>query len=322
MKEKQNTNPFTEPFYLTDGGLESTMVFHHGIELNHFAAFELLNDKAGRKELRTYFMPYFDLAVKYNVPFVAETPTWRTNPDWVYKLGYSTEQLHAISRHAVDFFRQLADEHSITQENILISGCLGPRGDGYVVEKEMTPVEAKSYHSEQIKAFALADADVVTSFTLNYLEEALGIAQAAKGFAIPVVIGFTVETDGNLPSGQPLREAIEAIDSETEAYPVHYMINCAHPEHFKHIFGDNRDWVNRIGCIRANASLKSHAELDNSTTLDTGDKCLLASGYHELKHLLPNLKVVGGCCGTDHSHIAKICEVLVHDDPELCLEEG
>lgn len=315
-KTQTNRNVFKHKFYLTDGGLETTLFFHRGIELNHFAAFELLNDEAGRKELTDYFLPYLDVAVKYNYPFVFETPTWRANPDWAYKLGYSADELNAINRGAIKFARALLRNHPIGTEKVLISGNIGPRGDGYRVENAMTPAEAKTYHGEQIKAFTMADADLVSAFTLNYTDEAIGIVLAAKEFNIPVVISFTVETDGKLPSGEALKEAIEKTDAATNSYPTFYMINCAHPEHFIHVFKEKGSWISRIEAIRANASIKSHAELDESDMLDTGDKYLLTTGYYELKQLLPNLRVIGGCCGTDHSHIAQICEVLYHDSPE------
>ena len=317
-KVEQKPGVFRDTTYLSDGGLESFLVFHRGIELNHFAAFELLNNEQGLDELRNYFLPYLDLAVQYDFSFVAETPTWRANPDWAFKLGYTSQELNAMNRNSIRFMRALIEEHPISLDNTLISGNIGPRGDGYRVENRMTVEEAKAYHSDQINIFALADADLVSAFTLNYTEEAIGIVRAAQQINIPVVISFTVETDGRLPTGESLRDAIEKTDDATGGYTTFFMINCAHPEHFKHVFGDKADWRNRIGAIRANASKKSHAELDESETLGAGDTCQLANGYHELKHLLPNLRVIGGCCGTDHTHIAKICHVLFHDKPEDC----
>jgi S-methylmethionine-dependent homocysteine/selenocysteine methylase len=311
---------FQNAMYLSDGGLESTMVFHRGIELNHFAAFELLNDPKGEEELWTYFFPYLDLAVKYDYHFVAETPTWRANPDWAFKLGYSTAELDALNRKSVRFMRKLIQDHSIESDKVLISGNIGPRGDGYIVEKIMTPEEAKAYHREQIRTFAMEDVDMVSAFTMNYTNEAIGVVLAAREFNVPVVISFTVETDGRLPNGDTLEEAINKTDYLTDGYATFFMINCAHPEHFKRVFTGKKDWIQRIGAIRANASLKSHAELEVSESLDEGDRCLIASGYYELKNSLPNLRVIGGCCGTDHSHIEKICEVLYFDNPEACSE--
>ncbi len=207
---------------------------------------------------------------------------------------------------AVSFFQEMLDA-----EDDLISGCLGPRGDGYQPGVQMSVEEAKEYHSAQILAFKEAGADLVSAITMNYLEEATGITLAAKEHAIPVVISFTVETDGRLPSGMTLADAITENDRLTGEYPAYYMVNCAHPRHFASVFERGESWVRRIKGVRANASLKSHAELDESETLDEGDKVLLANCYVELDELLPELRVIGGCCGTDHTHIEKVMEGLV-----------
>lgn len=298
---------FPQGFYLTDGGLETTLIFHQGIDLPHFAAFELVDYPEGRNALWEYYTPYLHIAQQYGMNFILETPTWRANPDWGFKLGYPEEALTEINRKSVWFLQELKSS-SPDPHKILISGNIGPRGDGYVAEKIMTAEEAYAYHWPQIRAFAREKADLVTAMTLNYTEEAVGIVKAAKKAGVPVVISFTVETDGRLPNGETLQEAIEKTDGFTDGYALHFMINCAHPEHFKHVLGDEGIWKNRIRGIRANASTKSHAELDTSETLDPGDKCLLAEGYIQLKELLPALSIFGGCCGTDHSHLEEICK--------------
>ncbi len=298
-----------DQYYLTDGGLETTLIYHHGIDLPHFAAFELLMRKEGREALRRYFRPYLDISRRYGLRFILETPTWRANNDWGFKLGYAAGDLDNINRYAVHFLRELQSEAN-NPGNLLVSGNIGPRGDGYVIDKAMTAGEARRYHQRQIGIFAEEQVDVVTAMTLNYSNEAIGIARAAAEAGVPAVIAFTVETDGRLPSGETLREAIQSTDQQTGGYPLHYMINCAHPEHFRHILSDRGEWKARIRGIRANASTKSHAELDESTTLDAGDKALLSQGYAELQTLLPNLRVFGGCCGTDHSHMEAVCETM------------
>ena len=141
---------------------------------------------------------------------------------------------------------------------------------------------------------------------MNYAEEASGIARAAREAGMPVALSFTVETDGRLPTGQPLNEAIAQVDSETGAYPAYYMINCAHPTHFDTVLAPESEWINRIGGLRANASRMSHAELDEAEELDAGDPVELGQEYADLKRHLPNLTVLGGCCGTDHRHIEQI----------------
>ncbi len=309
--QNQNGRLLVDGYYLTDGGLETTLIFHQGIELNHFAAFELLQSSSGRQALRDYYQPYLQIAQQYDLPFVLETPTWRANPDWAYKLGYSNEELTAINRQAVTFIRELVQTSWHETRHVLLSGNIGPRGDGYRAEHVMRPEEAKAYHLPQIRTFAEAGVDVVTAVTLNYSAEAVGIVLAAREVGVPVVISFTVETDGKLPNGETLREAIEKTDGLTDGYAAYFMINCAHPEHFKAVLHDEGGWKERIRGIRANASIRSQAELDEAETLDTGDKQLLANGYCELQRLLPKLQVIGGCCGTDHSHLDLICQTLL-----------
>ena len=297
---------FNEKYYLTDGGLETTLIFHRGIVLKSFAAFELLRSDYGEIELLEYYTPYLSLSEKNKMGFVIESPTWRASCDWGVRLGYTHDELFALNRQSIKLIRHIS--RSFDQiPHVIISGNIGPRGDGYKADFRMTAEQAKAYHMEQVKAFAMEDADVVTAATITYSDEAIGIVQAARSFGTPVVISFTVETDGRLPGGETLREAIEKVDHETDYYAEHFMINCAHPQHFIKEVESDGEWKWRIGGIRANASLKSHAELDESETLDTGDKCLLAQGYAELFDLLPNVKVIGGCCGTDHSHLEEIC---------------
>jgi S-methylmethionine-dependent homocysteine/selenocysteine methylase len=301
---------FREKNYLTDGGLETDLLFNKGIVLKHFAAFELLGNEKGQSVLADYYKPYLALAEKYRMGFVIESPTWRASSDWAIKLGYTHDELFALNKRAIIFMRELALPFSPSLPHIIVSGNIGPRGDGYKADVRMTSEQAKVYHLEQVKAFALADADLVTAVTITYSDEAIGIINAARSFTLPVVISFTVETDGRLPSGESLQNAIERTDKETNRYAAHYMINCAHPRHFLHTLRAKDNWKKRIRGIRANASLKSHAELDESDTLDAGDKCLLAEGYVQLFERLPQLKVIGGCCGTDSSHMEEVCRAL------------
>lgn len=301
------THLFEEELYLTDGGLETTLVFHYGIELPHFAAFTLLQYPDGRSALEKYYLPYLHLAQQYGTGFILETPTWRANPDWGFKLGYNAAELIGVNQRAVRFVRALCSANLEQDIPVLISGNIGPRGDGYVAEAIMDTHEAAQYHALQMDAFARSNVDLVTALTINYSDEAIGIVQAASAKSLPVVISFTVETDGQLPNGESLQAAIERTDRLTKAYATHYMINCAHPAHFQHLLESGGKWLRRIGGIRANASTKSHAELDESTTLDAGDKHQLASSYRQLQEYLPAMQVVGGCCGTDHSHLEEIC---------------
>jgi S-methylmethionine-dependent homocysteine/selenocysteine methylase len=260
--------------FLTDGGLETTLIFHEGIDLPEFAAFVLLENEEGRTALQKYYRKYANIARDHNVGFILESVT-------------------------------------CSIPHMVISGCIGPRGDGYSADISMTAIEAEAYHRTQIATYRETEADLVAAFTIPYIAEGIGLALAAKSEEMPVVISFTVETDGRLPSGEMLKDAIEQVDAATENGPAYYMINCAHPTHFVDVLGVD-PWTDRIRGVRANASTKSHAELDEATELDDGNPQELSSRYLDLAGSLENLNVLGGCCGTDHRHVAEICEVFVN----------
>ncbi len=303
--------PSNEAIFLTDGGLETTLVFLDGIDLPCFAAFPLLRSEEGRERLESYFKPYIRTAVERDVGFILDTPTWRANTDWGAKLNVSPAELASMNEEAVRWASGLRDRLSDNKERVLINGVVGPRGDGYRADAQMTAEEARAYHAPQVEAFREGGADMVSAVTMNYAEEAIGIARAAEALGLPVVISFTVETDGRLASGETLQSAIERTDRETGHIPAYYMINCAHPTHFDSVLSGTDGWVRRIRGLRANASAKSHAELDESTELDPGDPADLARRYRGLRERMTQLSVLGGCCGTDHRHIAAICEACV-----------
>jgi S-methylmethionine-dependent homocysteine/selenocysteine methylase len=293
--------------FLTDGGLETTLVFHEELTLPCFAAFDLLKDTDGWRILRRYFDRYASMARAHGVGLVLDTPTWRANPDWAAKLGYDAEALAEANRRSVDLLLEVRQAFENRRTRIVISGNLGPRGDGYKPDTHMTVSEARAYHAPQIEVFAGTEADMIAAFTMTYTEEAVGIVQAARGAGMPVTISFTTETDGRLPSGEPLDEAIARTDEATNGYPVYYMINCAHPTHLTPAIQAPGAWKDRIRGLRANASRRSHAELDESPDLDAGNPGELGAQYRELHRTLRRLSIVGGCCGTDHRHIEAIC---------------
>jgi homocysteine S-methyltransferase len=280
------------------------------MELPDFASFVLLDDETGIEALRAYFRPYLDLARDRGVGILLDTPTWRANADWGERLGYTPERLDGVNRRAVALLEELRAEAD-GRPPLVISGCVGPRGDGYVVGEEMSPEEAEAYHRPQVATFADTAADVVSALTMTYAGEAIGIVRAAAAAGLPVVISFTVETDGRLPSGQRLGEAIGAVDEATDGAAAYFMVNCAHPTHFEHVLDPEEPWAARIRGVRANASAKSHAELDASDELDAGDARDLGERYRTLRARLPNLTVVGGCCGTDETHVREICDAVL-----------
>jgi homocysteine S-methyltransferase len=295
--------------FATDGGMETTLIFDAGLDLPHFAAFVLLDDEQGIEALRDYYRPYIETAREHGVGIVLDTPTWRANPDWGARLGYSVAALADVDRRAVALLEELRVEVG-DGPPIVVCGCIGPRGDGYRAEELMSADEAEEYHAAQIAAFAATTADMVAGLTMTYSNEAVGIVRAAWRNEIPAAVSFTVETDGRLPSGQSLREAIEEVDAETSRAAAYFMINCAHPTHFAHVLDDDGPWIDRIRGLRANASSKSHAELDEAEELDRGDPHELAGQYRDLAGRLRELTIVGGCCGTNSSHIGAICAAM------------
>ncbi|HET9944219.1 MAG TPA: homocysteine S-methyltransferase family protein [Actinomycetes bacterium] len=289
--------------FLSDGGIETTLIYHQGIDLPDFAAFVLLEDAAGRDELRTYFRPYAEIAADAGLGLVLETPTWRANPDWATRLGYSAERLAAANRAAVDLVEEMRLTYAGPDAPVVVSGCLGPRGDGYAPESLMGADEAADYHGQQIATFAETSVDLVTAITMTHPGEAIGVARAAAAHGLPSVISFTVETDGRLPSGESLAQAVGVVDEATGGAPAYYMVNCAHPTHVDTTLLEGGGWSHRVRGLRANASTMSHEELDAAESLDIGDIADFGARNAALRAQLPQLSVLGGCCGTDARHI-------------------
>lgn len=298
--------------FLTDGGLETTLVFHDGIDLACFAAIDMLRKPGGRTHLERYFETYIAVAKDSDMGFVLESVTWRASRDWAKPLGLSLEELAALNREAIEMLHDLRARHRTDECPMVVSGCIGPRGDGYDPGEVMSVEEAHAYHAWQAALFAEAGADMISGITITNVPEAIGIVLAARDAGVPCAISFTVETDGRLPTGDTLPEAIAAVDQATGGGPAYYMINCAHPSHFGPALMAGGDWTGRVRGLRGNASKLSHAELDGMEELDTGDPEAFGRENVELRAWLPHLSVLGGCCGTDHRHITGIARALAH----------
>lgn len=290
------------PSCVTDAGLETDLIFHHGVDLPQFAAFPLLESEAGRALLRTYYAAFADIAARHDARLLLESPTWRANPDWGAKLGYAAADLARINTEAMAFLRAQATAYDLIGEVVLV-GTIGPRGDGYRSDGAVDPVVAQRHHAAQVEALAGGGADVVTAYTLIEVGEAIGIVRAARAADVPVAIGFTLEVDGRLPGGLDLREAIARVDDA--AAPDYYLINCAHPAHIlAGLEQGDAAWRERVHGVRVNASELSHAELDESEENDEGDPDALARGVTEVLAAFSGLRILGGCCGTDARHVA------------------
>lgn len=297
--------------FLTDSGIETDLIFNSGFELPEFAAFVLVDDEQGRAALTEYFQRHLEIAVRRGCGVILETPTWRASRDWGLLLGYDAAELRRVNAAAVTLVSGVCGgftERAIAP--MLVSGCVGPRSDGYLIPERMSEDEARAYHTEQTETLASTSVDLVHAMTLTYPAEATGIARAAAEASVPVVISFTTETNGRLPDGTSLEDAIGAVDKATGGAPAYYGVNCAHPAHFGSALPGGRVGE-RIRSVRANASKLSHAEIDQSSELDSGDAAELANDYVRLRARRPSLSVLGGCCGTDTRHIEAIADAIL-----------
>ena len=308
MPKYRNSLPqLSNDLFLTDSGLETVLIFHNKIDLPDFASFPLLDEADSRQVLKDYFCCHAAIAKTHGVGIVLETPTWRASADWGKRLGFHIEDLDRLNRSSVELIREVQEEFDDGITRVVVSGNIGPRGDGYDPGELMSDTEAEQYHLPQVTSLTGAKADMICALTMTNVPEAIGVVRAAQSNDIPVCIAFTVETDGNLPTGQSLKCAIESVDHATDSGPVYYMVNCAHPTHFDNVVSTGESWLNRIQGVRANASMMSHAELDEAEELDDGNPHELGEQFRVLKAAMPNLNVMGGCCGTDHRHIEAIC---------------
>ena len=311
MTSFENLMNAKRPF-LTDGGMETWLFFQQGFEAPEFAAIALMDDAEARTALRGYFGEFLALANQAETGFVLDTNSWRGCTNWAPKLGLTAADLLRLNMESVRFARSIREDWKDKVADILVNGVVGPAGDGYSPDDIPSAEVARATHLPQIRELANAGVDMFSAITMTNVEEAIGVAKAVKSVGLPVVISFTVETDGRLPTGDSLGVAIRKVDEATDGYPAYFMVNCAHPDHFRDALVNGDGWVERIGGIRANASRLSHAELDNAEELDEGNPREFGELHGELAKLLPGLRVVGGCCGTDFRHVGCVSHELHH----------
>ena len=291
--------------FLCDAGLETDLIFNHGIEIREFAAHTLLPTRGGRAALTRYFEGFLNLAKERDAGFILDSATWKAHRHWARDLGADATELRAANEESIRYIGELRDRFAHNAKPIVLNAIIGPCGDAYRPDVAISTDQAEDYHAEQLGWIADTEADMVTAVTFNQASEAAGLVRAARSVGLPAVVSFTVETDGALPTGQSMADAIAEVDDASDSYPAYFMINCAHPEHFSKILVD-APWARRIRGIRANASRKSHAELDEAPALDAGNPAEMAGQYRELEDRMPWLNIFGGCCGTDLRHVTEI----------------
>lgn len=296
--------------YLTDAGIETDLIFNHGIKIREFASHTLFETEQGREAIANYLKGFISLAANLGVGYILDSQTWKAHMHWADDLDATAEELRKANLEAIQFIADIRSESSSNAEPIVLNAIIGPRGDAYAPDRLHAANEAEAYHKTQLQWLAETEADMVTALTFTQSEEAIGIVRAAKNVGLPIVVSFTVETDGKLPTGETLSSAITSVDAATDNGPVYFMINCAHPDHFYSVLAPGA-WASRIRGIRCNASRKSHAELDESETLDDGNPRELARQYQDICELLPSLNIFGGCCGTDLRHVREIAQAVI-----------
>lgn len=306
---RKNLPQLSGDLFLADAGLETDLIFNHGIEIREFAAHTLLENPAGRQAMAEYFRGFLALANRFTTGFVLDSQTWKAHTHWADSLGASERELRAANRESIEFIAGLRQEFAANEKPIVLNGVVGPCGDAYAPEASVGAKQAEQYFSRQIGWLAETEVDMVTAMTFTQPDEAIGLVRAAAAAGLPAVVSFTVETDGCLPAGQRLEEAIRAVDSATDSAAAYFMVNCAHPDHFFHVLEDTV-WSRRIRGLRCNASRLSHAELDQCEVLDDGNPAELASSYRNVAKRMPWLNVFGGCCGSDLRHVTEIARSI------------
>ncbi len=299
----------TDRLFLTDGGTETWLIHERGLDLPNFSSFHLLKDRKATEVIRTYYRAFAAIAVEHGTAFIFDSLTYRASRDWGGLLGYSHEALEDANHASLALYREVASDVGLAGGDVVISGCIGPKGDAYERNEALSADGAEAYHHAQIETFRKADADVVTALSLNSSQEAIGIARAARSVGLPVAISFIVEKSHHLQSGESLRAAIETVDQATDRCVAYYMVNCAHPLDFGPALA-NEPWAARVHGVRANASKHDHEYLSQLGHLDEGDPDELAGQYADLKARFPHMNVFGGCCGTDFRHVRKISDAL------------
>jgi len=294
--------------FLSDGGIETDLIFNHGIEIPEFAAHTLLPRADGRAAMADYFRDFLSLARQHNAGFILDSQTWKAHPHWAQELGATPKELRDSNVESIRFIAGLRDEFP-DNPPVVLCGVIGPRGDAYAPEARVAAREAQDYHRQQVEWLAETEVDMICGTTYTQSDEAVGLARCAESAGMPVVISFTVETDGCLPTGQTLGDAIRAVDDATAGAPAYFGVNCAHPDHFFGVLEES-DWAHRIRALRCNASRQSHAELDACEVLDDGNPQELAGQYGEIISSMPWLNVFGGCCGTDLRHVSQIATAI------------
>jgi homocysteine S-methyltransferase len=294
-------------FYLSEGGSETELMYKYGFELPHFAMFPLLNNSDAVLKMREMYISYLEVAAKHKICALMGGLDYRASPDWGELLGYSPEGLAEANLQSIEFLREIANEYTSEIPGILIQGYIGPRGDAYERNENITENEAEDYHSVQLETLKKADVDLAHALTFNNIPESIGVARAAAKIGVPLGISLRLDSSSKLNSGPSLVEAITAIDKETDQSPEFYSINCSHPLEYEPAI-EPGDWINRVRGVRPNASKLEKIALCQIGHLEEGDPVELGEQCGDLARRYPHMDLWGGCCGTWNRHLEEIAK--------------
>jgi S-methylmethionine-dependent homocysteine/selenocysteine methylase len=299
-------------FILTEGAVIERLKRNPSIDLDpHILHAGLIYDDRGRSALERIYRGYIEIGIKYNLPFLVSAPTWRANPERIKASKFHHRK--SLNADCVRFIQSLRKTYKDGSKGIYIGGLMACHGDAYRPEETLSVMDAANFHKSQAAMLAESEVDFILAATLPAVSEARGMAAALSDFKIPYILSFVIRPDGTILDGTPLHQAFDQIDAAIQHPPFFYLINCVHPSVFSHALKSevvlSNSVLKRLWGLQANTSAKSPEELDGLSELDGSEPRSFARELLALYHTF-GIKIIGGCCGTDHHHIEAIAEEI------------
>jgi S-methylmethionine-dependent homocysteine/selenocysteine methylase len=296
-------------YFITEGGIETEIMYKWGFEMPHFAMFPLLDNPKAADAIKGMYRRYLDVVAKYKQSALIGGFDYRASPDWGDLLGYSASALRDANIQSIEFLREVASEYDSDIDLALFSGCVGPRGDAYQTKNTMDRYQAAEYHSVQLETLKEANVDLAWALTFGDPEEAIGVCMAAKSLGVPLAVSFSLDSSHHLNTGVAFSKAVEYVDEQTGNFPEFYSLNCSHPDEFMPAITQG-DWINRVRCFRPNAAKMDKISLCKLGHLEEGDPIELGEQMSTLHTRYPHMDIWGGCCGTCDTHLEQIVSHL------------
>ncbi len=296
-------------YFITEGGIETEIMYKWGFEMPHFAMFPLLDNPQAAAAIKGMYRRYLDVVAKYKQSALIGGFDYRASPDWGNLLGYSASALRDANLQSIQFLRDVAEEYKSDIDQALFSGCVGPRGDAYQTKNTMDRYQAAEYHAIQLETLKLANVDLAWALTFGDPEEAIGVCMAAESLDIPLAVSFSLDSSHHLNTGGSFSKAVEYVDEQTNNFPEFYSLNCSHPDEFNPAIKQGK-WINRVRCFRPNATKMDKISLCKLGHLEEGDPVELGYQMSDLHSRFPHIDIWGGCCGTCDTHLEQIVSHL------------